>query len=155
MASFFCAAILCFVYFSVYFSSRNANDPPVWSGRCDGRNSPIPKRLLRLENSKLFAALHGCEHANFADGANGLGRNAQGHPAIFFRNVESLSLEIGVETTLCLSVRVRNVISHHRFLPSYFTDAAHGSLFKDCKETTFSPFIQPASIPGAWLHEDE
>ena len=106
----------------------NANDPPNGGSFC------FPScrwtggiGLLGRKYAELFSALHGCENTNLADGSDGLGRDAKGHPAVFLWNEETLPLKVGVETTLGAALGVGNVVSDHHLLTGQLTNAAHGT----------------------------
>lgn len=61
------------------------------------------------------------------DRFDGFRRNLQRNPAIFFRNEEAFLLDINLETTLGLVVRVGNVVSCYRALARKFISSRHES----------------------------
>src|SRR5689334_20978934 len=81
--------------------------------------------LLQHEVAVRFCFFHHGRDAVFRNGLDGLRRHFQGHPLIFFRNIETFLLKIGKKSSLGLIVRVRNVVTYLRSFSSYLTNSCH------------------------------
>lgn len=62
------------------------------------------------------------------DGADSLGGNLEGHPLIFFGQVEALGLQVGQKTTLGLDIGVRNFVASNGRLTGYLTYSCHDQM---------------------------
>src|SRR5689334_23207762 len=75
------------------------------------------------------AGEHGVD-AVLVDRAQGVGGQAQAHPAVLALHPKAATLQVGEETTLRLVVRVRDVVAHDGALTGDLTDSSHGSLLR-------------------------
>ena len=63
--------------------------------------------------------------ADLVDRAETSGADAEGDPAVFFRNVETLLLEVRKLLHQLLTVRVGNHVAHEAGFSGDFTNTAH------------------------------
>lgn len=88
----------------------------------------FPFFAIIVRFSDLFSGLHFfqyCWNSLFVDNLETSGRDIQGYPSIFFRDVEFLFGNVHVKSSLRFIDRERNIVSKHYLFPRYFTNFGH------------------------------
>ena len=75
----------------------------------------------------------------FVDGPDGLGRQLQGNPFVFFSEEETLGLEVRKEPALGLDIGVGNLVPGYRLLARHLTYSGHDRNYFGSAKVVISP----------------